>query len=135
MRRQKRSLVGAVVLGLVGIATGGCVSSDAGQSESAEGCNITLRYDGHRYEVHSDLANPPVSQQLGTADEVGCESDATVYGEVNIFAVQGVSPEIAIAVVSGQDDRGRVDTYLRDDQPRDRAPTSWPVSLAPGAFE
>lgn len=79
--------------------------------------------------------HPPVMEQLGTADEVGCESDASVYGGVEVHAVQGVSPEVAIAVVSDQDDGRQVDTYLRDDQPRDRAPTDWPVPLASDAFE
>ncbi|WP_300402590.1 hypothetical protein [Nocardioides sp.] len=129
MEKGKRIWLGMIVL----LGASGCAASDSGPSKGD--CNISLSYEGHRYEVHTGLANPPVGQPLGIADEMGCESDPTVYGTEKIATVEGVSKEVAVAVVNSQRGSGRVTVYLRDDQPRDRAPASWPVSLPPDNFK
>lgn len=124
-----------LILGGLVAATGGCAGSDVEDVGSAGDCNVQLSYDGHRYAVHSGLSDSPAARAIGTADEVGCGSDPTVYGTVSVHTIKGVSPGIAIAVVNTAGGKRSVATYLRDDQPRDRAPQGWPVSLPPEAFE
>jgi hypothetical protein len=90
-------------------------------ADVAASCAFVVDYDGHRYLGNAAPVGPVEGTSLGTATQPGCRDTP---GEpepqdldVEVAAVEGVSPEIAIVI------RGRDDSILiRDDVDFDRLP-------------
>jgi Family of unknown function (DUF6281) len=114
-----------IAVGLLVLA--GC--GDSGRSErrgdaptEEAACILAVDYDGHRYVGTAAPVTPVGGRKLGTATRPGCgdtmegpEPDET---EVEVAAIQGVSPDVAIL------ERGRTESVLiRDDVDSGQLPT------------
>ncbi len=89
-------------------------------------CVIKIRYEGVLYRPHSDMnQSAPVGDALGVAEAVGCGDveSARKPDEVGVSSIEGIGPEIAIAVVRGLYS-GR---YVAVDLPM----SDWPTVLNP----
>ena len=100
----------------------GCGSQEATRTQPASTsaaseamCLLAVDYDGHRYVGASVLAPPAYGKPLGQATVPACNDtpgavDDTSEQPVDVIAINGVTPEIAIAL------RDHSDTVLiRDD--------------------
>ena len=85
-------------------------------------CLLSVDYDGHRYIGARVLAPPEYGRSLGEAKVPPCndtpgEVDDAPAQPVEVFALEGVAPEIAIAM------RDQPDTVLiRDDVDQGKLP-------------
>ena len=119
-----RALLVAILFVLVG-----CGSQEATTTRpvktptiSEAMCLLAVDYDGHRYVGASVLAPPAYGESLGEAKLPACNdtpgaADDTPDQVVEVFALKGVAPEIAIAM------RDQPDTVLiRDDVDQENLP-------------
>ncbi|MBC2907367.1 DUF6281 family protein [Streptomyces cupreus] len=105
MRSARLAAVTVVVLGV-----GGCGTVDGGETPgAAASCAYVIDYDNRRY---SDVGNVDYErgEKLGTATQPPCDDTPNDGGEgsperrVPAYAIEGVDPEVAIAVADAPDD-------------------------------
>ena len=119
-----RALLAAILFVLVG-----CGSQEATRTEPAKPpavseamCLLAVDYDGHRYVGSSVLAPPAYGRSLGQAKLPACNDtpgsvDEAPEQSVEVIAIKGVAPEIAVGM------RDRSDTVLiRDDVDQQNLP-------------
>jgi hypothetical protein len=98
---------------------GGNQENDAPIVEAS--CAFIVEYEGHRYVGNYAHVSPIDGKPLGTATQPGCQDTpdgpAPEAREVDVSAIDGVSPDVAITI------RGRDDSILiRDDTDSERLP-------------
>jgi hypothetical protein len=92
---------GVIVIGVVLFATAGCGGEMADRGEPVEpDCQAQLLWDGVSHQSSGDLRQPLVlGERLGKGRLPGCGDDPGV--EVNVAAIRGVDPAVAVAVEGG----------------------------------
>ena len=128
-----RALLVAILFVLVG-----CGSQEATTTRpiktptiSEAMCLLSVDYDGHKYIGARVLAPPEYRRSLGEAKVPPCndtpgEVDDAPAQPVEVFALEGVAPEIAIAM------RDQPDTVLiRDDVDQENLPPALAKLMPP----
>jgi hypothetical protein len=116
----------------------GCGSHEATRTQPAKtptiseaSCLLAVDYEGHRYLGSSVLAPPTYGASLGEAKLPACNDtpgavDDTPDQVVEVLALKGVAPEIAIAM------RDQPDTVLiRDDVDQQNLPPALAKLMPP----
>ena len=131
--RSMRALLVAILFVLVG-----CGSQEATTTRpiktptiSEAMCLLAVDYDGHRYVGSTVLAAPAYGKPLGQAKLPACNDtpgavDDAPEQQVEVIAIQGVAPEIAIAM------RDHSDVVLiRDDVDQEKLPAALAKLMPP----
>ncbi|MER5972315.1 DUF6281 family protein [Streptomyces sp. NPDC002055] len=119
MTRAVRS-AGMLLAATVMVSIAGCTAED-GSNEGAGSCAAEFSYQGRMYR---DVANVDftVADKLGTATDAPCgdtgKDDAENSGSTETaYAVDGISPKVAIAVGDTPEDARLVVSYSGSDLP------------------
>ncbi|MFF3303595.1 DUF6281 family protein [Streptomyces sp. NPDC002908] len=91
------------------VTAAGCSAGNSGGAEGEASCAVEFTYQGRTYKdvVHADFT---VTGKLGTAtmppcDDTGGDGETVEDGTTETaYGVEGVAPEVAIAVGSSPDD-------------------------------